>query len=175
MFSEALSPSRVKRRRFRLGAVVFVSALVGFAIWLHTATTSADFSLRDGAGITRALVYYAVEHGGVLPKGQQELLASGVCAQTNDGSWIVPLRMGMYPFDSNDPIGRISHFERFDLAWGVCGSEVDERGFVATRARFILQPAVGPDYAGIRLACQLASANVARALLSLRGESTTRE
>jgi len=155
----------MSRQRLRAAILVVVGIPLAAIIWFGVHTWRIDYGIGQAMGMERLLTGYAVDHGGRLPSGPEELFEKGYCFLSDHGSWRVPRRDSHGPgADYNHPEYTIVHPDYFDIAWGVRPTDVDNTGRIVSQGRPIMRP-IRAKARYLESGCNMSSRLIARAML----------
>ncbi len=157
----ALAAHRARRHRRWLGLILpcGLAGLLMLIIWgvVYPSHQSAREEIRlisEWLGFSHALIRYAEDHEGQLPRALADLVDGGYIRREPTGRWFVPRERENYTCELRDPAW-------FDVAWGISASELDDRGYLSTRGRFVVEPAPSVAHRrGFKSVCQGISATV---------------
>ncbi len=118
---------------------LLISAGLAFVAWgiLYPAYRSAHeeiAAVNEIVGFTHAILSYANEHDGWLPKGLADLIEEGYIQRSAAGGWQVSRGPDQASSALRDPAW-------FDVAWGVHKRDVAANGMVERQQRAVLRPA----------------------------------
>lgn len=130
-----------------LALVILLPVFVG-TCWFSRMLVNQDFAIGYGIALSRALRYYADQHGGRLPSSFNDLVDKGYVQKDAQRGWVVSAK-AIKSFDSVEP-DSLRRPEWFDVAWGASLSEIDKRGWIARLERQVVEPAPGArEFAGL--------------------------
>jgi hypothetical protein len=135
----------LRTRRLKWILIVASCLLAGVLVWFAQVTRRTDEAIGDWLSYSQALLRYATDHDGVLPRSAEALLNDGYCSKDRQGGWEV-----LNAAKSNGSvkvIGRVRHPEWFDVAWGTGKDGLADDGRVVSQNRALIRPAKNTRYA----------------------------